>query len=384
MSYKMFLVTLLLFIFFSSPAQNHITQDLTTPCLFTSFGGCSNNAATTPAVCSTFNVACSNWLRSHGTPDASSGAFVELVSKLKTDGTLINEGIYTANSFIAGNNYDIYMTYNFYGISPVTATGSVNVYAASGVSSQPIVGCQDPIPTGPSKFPIYTKTVTNQNISENIDLQVAMHVPGYGQVWIYPTNVSQQVNLDLFSISVCPSCFAVTSYTSGVLPVQVNGKDITISIPAQHVNTLVEVTDAIYLNQGFSATSTGGVTFTAEISPTCAYSEIIESAQKTKLDSGNTADLNFQSLEYPTNSTATGLVIYPTVSKGNFTVSGSTENMADAAVIVLDATGRVIYRTYNSSATTLQIDLNNVSNGLYFVQIRKNASVTTHKIIVKR
>jgi hypothetical protein len=76
------------------------------------------------------------------------------------------------------------------------------------------------------------------------------------------------------------------------------------------------------------------------------------------------------------------LQIYPTVSSGSVTITGSTANLANAAIVVFDESGRTVYSTYNAAGTTIPLDLGNLVNGLYFVQVRQPAKVTTQKIII--
>jgi hypothetical protein len=188
------------------------------------------------------------------------------------------------------------------------------------------------------------------------------------------------MGVQLSQVFVCVSCYAVTTYSSGTLPVQVNGKDITISIPAQTVPTLVEVTGAVYLQPGFHASSADNATFVAEISPTCTY---IQAAAIHR--SQDSAALNTISAIPPSgsqDSAAAGLLVYPTISKGAVTITGSPASLSNAEIVVLSETGQVLLRQYNAAATTLELNLGNMANGLYFIQIRQPAKVTTKKVII--
>jgi len=304
---------------------------------------------------------------------------IELISN--TNGS---EGIFISYPFIQGNNYDIRTTYNFYGNAPTLATGTVNIVAASGVSQGPLVQCQDPLPSGLSTEVMYTKTAANQNLSISNDIQTVTQLSAaYDEVWAYPSSVSTQVNWDLYSVYVCPSCYAIATYSSGTLPVQVNGQDITISIPAQDVNTLVEVTDAVFLQKGFSASPTGSVTFIAEISPNCLYSNEKLLSVGPNRDSANAARPAFPGTN-PANPAAVGLRIYPTVSKGMVTLTGPAASMADVEITVLNSAGQIVYQRYNGRATALQIDLGNAPDGLYIIRIRQNSKVTAQKIIISK
>ena len=350
---------------------------------------------TSPTGCATFVETPNLWYRSHGTPEifpasGSNDGYIEMLA----NGTL-SEGIYfnLGSPLVAGNNYDVLMTYNFYAGSSgpsdqQPANGSFAAYAASGVTALPLSGCQDPAPTGPSKTVMYQQIANNQVIDLQYDVRTASLIPSaYSQVWIYPTDgTSTQVALDVSEIKVCPSCYAVVTYSTSTfspLPVQINGQDITITEPAQDVPTLVEATQAIYLQKGFSATNANNATFVAEISPFCAYSNEPALSVRRNRDSSGLGNLS-TGVTSPSaaDSAATGLRLYPTLSKGTVMLTGSPTNLANADIIVLSETGQIMYRQYNAAATTLQLNLGNFPNGMYFIQIRQPTKVTTKKVII--
>jgi len=76
------------------------------------------------------------------------------------------------------------------------------------------------------------------------------------------------------------------------------------------------------------------------------------------------------------------LLVYPTIGTGSVTITGSAANLANAAIVVFDETGRTVYSLYNEAGTTLYLDLGSLTSGLYFVQIRQQSKVTTEKIII--
>ena len=346
------------------------------------FSGCSNNVN---LVCPTFTNSCSGWSRSFGTPEIMnySGGVSSILFYANTAGT---QGIYTAYPFIQGNNYDVMTSYDLDGNGGTQATGAVNIFAASGVTQDAVGNCQEAVPTGPSTQGMYSRSTTNQNLSVSDDIQTVTQLSAaYDQIWVYPTiGGTTQVNLNLYAVYVCPSCYAIATYSSGTLPVQVNGQDITISIPAQDVSTLVEATDAIYLQKGFSTNPTGSVTFVAEISPNCTYSNEKALIVRRIFDSASGAKLNFDNAQSPADAGSTGLRIYPTLSKGMVTLTGPVANMANADISVLNTAGQIVYQLYNVDATAVQINLGNVPNGLYIVTVRQNSKLTTRKIIISK
>jgi len=345
--------------------------------------------------CYTFHETPNLWYRSHGTPEffAASGsndAYIEMLSNASgSEGIVFNLG----SPLVAGNNYDVLMTYNFYAGSSgpsdqQPANCSFAAYAASGVPTPANPdACQEAPPSGPARTAMYQQTANNQIIDLQYDVQTANQVPSaYPQVWIYPTDgTSTQVALDVSEIKVCPSCFAVVTYSTSTfspLPVQVNGQDITISEPAQDVPTLVEATQAIYLQKGFSATHANNATFIAEISPFCAYSNEPLLSVRRNRDSSALGNLSIGAASPSAADSATGLRLYPTLSKGTVILTGSPADLANADIIVVSEIGQIMYRQYNAAGITLQLNLGNFPNGMYFIQIRQPAKVTTKKVII--
>lgn len=380
------LVWLILILHLFGMSRLHAQQDCITN---TYFIGCSNN---TTGNCPTFyHDPCSGWTRSHGAPFISPNSD-------GTDGIIFasfdngSDGIYTPFQFVQGNNYDVVVYYQLQGFTVdgvVTgANGSFSVYAASSVTEQTRNGCQESPPTSPATEALYTKVANNQNYdySSTGDLQTLNQISApFSQVWTYPTSTTDGTIAVLLSeIYVCPSCYAVTSYSSGTLPVQVNGQDITISIPAQPVPTLVEVTNAIYLKPGFNASSANNATFVAEISPFCAYSNYMAARVNRNRDSSvlNNFSIGAVLPSREADSTAGGLRVYPTVSKGAVTITGSPASLSNAEIVVLSESGQLLLQRYNAAATTLQLDLSNIVNGIYFIQIRQQAKVTTKKVVI--
>ncbi|MFT5926134.1 MAG: subtilisin-like proprotein convertase family protein [Rubritalea sp.] len=79
--------------------------------------------------------------------------------------------------------------------------------------------------------------------------------------------------------------------------------------------------------------------------------------------------------------------IYPNPSNGQFTVESSNDtNSNDAVISVLDLNGRVVFtkEIQNASRLNETIDVQNLTNGLYLLQIQQGASRTVKKIIINK
>jgi hypothetical protein len=78
------------------------------------------------------------------------------------------------------------------------------------------------------------------------------------------------------------------------------------------------------------------------------------------------------------------LLVYPTVSTGAINITGSATDLSNANILVFDETGRTVFSLHNEANTTLYLDLGNLANGLYFMQIRQATKTTTQKIIINK
>jgi hypothetical protein len=282
-----------------------------------------------------------------------------------------SEGVYYSNfPFVAGNNYDVWIFYNFYGSAPADgAYGSLALYADSGVTTHTLDACLDATPTAPARYAMYQNTASGQtfNYYGNGEISTVTQLPaGYDQIWVYPTSSSGTVTLDLWQVRVCPS----------------NGQDITISEPVQSVPTTITATQAIYLQPGFHASSSTSASFIAQILPCSAFSNEIVYSTVRNHDSAAVNPLVAPPVSSTDSAGVTGIRIFPTVGRGTVTLTSTATNLSNANIVVINETGQIMYQLYNTGSTTLQLNLANLPNGMYFVQIRQQTKVTTQKIII--
>lgn len=76
--------------------------------------------------------------------------------------------------------------------------------------------------------------------------------------------------------------------------------------------------------------------------------------------------------------------VYPNPSKGSFTIEFK-DFMSNYAVEVFDVTGNVVYENnFNQSSGLLQVvNLENVTTGIYFVNIKSDQGIVTKKLVVQ-
>ena len=213
----------------------------------------------------------------------------------------------------------------------------------------------------------------------------------YSQLWIYPQGGNGSwYNWNVYSIGVCPYC-----------PINVVDVDgcMCNNIVAGEIETTPATSGLPITNNG----ATGNITYIAStsiifnkgVNINSAYGNLIAvvaPCNPANNPTSTTSPLDSASISSPgaiasgsemTDSTGiNGLRIFPTVSRGTVTLTGSLASLANANISVISETGQTMYQQYNTAATTLQLDLTNFPNGLYFVQIRQQTKVTTKKVII--
>jgi hypothetical protein len=92
--------------------------------------------------------------------------------------------------------------------------------------------------------------------------------------------------------------------------------------------------------------------------------------------------------DYDRNSTeCMQLEIYPNPNDGIFNLKIDSEFPSNVRIIIYDIYGKLIYEQKDISVTDIyseKLDLSNVENGLYFIQIDGSASYQTKKLIIQK
>jgi hypothetical protein len=79
-------------------------------------------------------------------------------------------------------------------------------------------------------------------------------------------------------------------------------------------------------------------------------------------------------------SSTAAVEVYPRISNGNFTIS----NCNKAFVQVFNTTGKIMKSIETNVVGTIQLDLADLNNGLYIVQINQNGKRSAKKIVIKK
>ena len=79
--------------------------------------------------------------------------------------------------------------------------------------------------------------------------------------------------------------------------------------------------------------------------------------------------------------------IYPNPAKSMITVIGTLDNPTDTRIVIYNAIGQIVTdKTYkaNGSGFMQSIDLDNTSNGLYFMSISNNGKSITKQFVISK
>jgi hypothetical protein len=380
----------------------------------------------------TWTDACGDgWIRSHGTPEMmpyqnplpdgpptlyAAYMWSRFVDANNAPGGLAGvygEGMFTSLpiTLLPHHAYDLRIIYNTYITNnDPTGGGTVNAIVTTGLSQSVVNGSGNLLPTPSPQETAYSQSIQFSQTNQRWDqTQTFIADYPYNQLWIYPYSTTLtstppvQFNLSVMYVDICPSCSGTIIYNTGTVPTNESaagtilagssegsgGGGLVSNDPSQ--TTTFTATSQIVLGQDFQATATGG-SFVAKI-VACDNSKTVDKSPN-RYDSimppGRTglAELT-RAVFYISPDSATGsqvvkLQVYPTVSSGRFTITGSAADLGNANISVTDESGQPVYRLYNTAATTVNLDLGKLGNGLYFLQVRNSKGTTTQKIIIRK
>ena len=187
----------------------------------------------------------------------------------------------------------------------------------------------------------------------------------------------------------------LTELTSGTYPIIINdaegcsndfeievGVDATIDLTITETGTTLMANEAGATYQWLTCPDYGVVDGATE--QTFEPSEAGAYACMITIDGGCTdttecVEFDFESID---EEEALAVVLYPNPTNGQLNIQfiGLSE---DATVAVLDIKGSVVMNLQTVKSTEI-VDLSNVENGIYFVQIKTSESVLTKKVTVKK
>lgn len=397
---------------------------------------------TTSDGCTTWSGDCNGWFVSHGAPAEVQNSSWLVEGKSPCENVhhvnLVHEtgpnpdfpgnggsGIYTNYAFTAGQSYDVRIIYSFgidFFIPSRGSNGTLNLFAANNLRPAALAGCRGQIPTAANDPGLTVQPIRNIALTtfDGTFDQVFTFTASanFSQFWIYPQGANfgatgnPNISMSIYSVFVCPACPSSTViYNSGSLPASASAGKIFIgtSAPEQGNGT---GTVTVQPSQATSLTASNFIQIDKNFNATISGAGIVNlsvlrcvspatSPRPDLFDS--TGDIvgfvTVESLREPSAITAsptafmepssppaaiTPLRVYPTVSAGVFSVTGSAADLGNANILVTDESGRTVFRLHNDAATTVNLDLGKLGNGLYFLQINSGSKITTQKIIVRK
>jgi len=81
---------------------------------------------------------------------------------------------------------------------------------------------------------------------------------------------------------------------------------------------------------------------------------------------------------------ASQLTVYPNPSKGKITLHSTTPFGEEPAIRVVDALGKAMTFTTQTTQEGIEIDIQTAATGIYFVQVQMNGEWTSHKVQIIR
>jgi len=344
----------------STNISNPVANNVTAPTLYTvtaTIAGCSNsdtlnlNTGITPTVTAiaTPSTLCSG----AGTVSISAnGASTYSWSTGATSSSVsVSPSVTTMYSVVGTNTTgcSVTVTVNI----PVGTTPSVTASASTGTICE---GASTGLTAGGAATYTWNTGATGSVIAVTPTISTTYTVTGDGG-----TGCINTATVDV-TVNALPS----VSLSVGSTTACINGSTIALTgSPAGGAYTGTNVTTGV-----FTPGATAG-TFTPSYNVTNTVTGCSNSASVTIIVSTCTG-LDKQ------GSALNGLSVYPNPNSGEFTVE--LENGLNKTIDLTDITGRVIL-TESTVNDKLNVNINTLSNGVYFVKVKSNNSVEIIKLI---
>ncbi|MBO9561461.1 MAG: T9SS type A sorting domain-containing protein [Niastella sp.] len=146
---------------------------------------------------------------------------------------------------------------------------------------------------------------------------------------------------------------------------------------------------AVNLNPGFHAQY--GSDFTAKINDfgytlNCGTLQVAPAVLPSNCYNTNITALSQNTTETATvadDVAASELKVFPTLSNGSVNIIG--RELQQAHIVIVDQSGRVVYQYVNrSNKSMIQLNLNHLTNGIYFIKIDNPGKTVTRKILISK
>jgi hypothetical protein len=345
--------------------------------------------------CPTFNnpshtdgTSClNNWYRSHGTPQVFTGPHGEFHSVYMwarvSAGQLVGEGIFAKYNFLKNHAYIIKV-----GVQVPAATGSFRIYAATGLTEPASPSCAYQAPPSPTHEQFIGEVFPTVNADYIIYSLSFVANDNYSQLLIYPSTTSTS-QFDFYTnlVDACPDCNGIIIYNNGIIPTgDTKAGDIyagstagtggsgTVTVNATSLTNLIAV-KAVHFEHEFHATVSTGTFEKGNYS----NEKII-----TEVSANNTDSLNYvlSLTNQPKIQDENRIVVSPIPTDGILRISGN-EDFRNSKIVVNDQSGRTVNQFLNNSKSNImELDLHNLSSGIYYLKIYMKNKIVTKKIVI--
>lgn len=94
---------------------------------------------------------------------------------------------------------------------------------------------------------------------------------------------------------------------------------------------------------------------------------------------------NFQNTIEAEKPLLENIQIYPSPSKGLVNINFNRSELQNAEITVIDQSGRVVHQVRNKSESNLiQLNLQHLSNGMYFIKVKAQDKVSVKKVLISK
>lgn len=314
---------------------------------------------------------------SHGSPHISGNEYVWIGSNV--------EGMYLNYSFQAGVEYGIYLRVRTLIGNIPFEDALLNLFATSDLTHD--VGCfSGSTPNIPDKETIDIVDLTSLESGWS-DLRITFCAEyDNEQFWIFPSG-ERGFSLNLDEVAIERTCAPSVVFTSSFLPsaYQTNGT-ITVSNASAIVQnnplkkTVFRAEEEIFLEeQTLLSLAISSSEFYGVITP-CGNGDC------TRGGSGGPRRITPPSTP-PVSLLPTSFDIFPNPASAHFAIKFSDDlldsnDVESISLRIFDNIGRLVYSDNNFSPSDL-VDTQQLSNGLYYVNLLINDLVTTKKLVIQ-
>jgi hypothetical protein len=335
----------------------------------------------------------------HGSPKFyAADSSIELRAAMTTNGQYLGEGLTVAYLFKTGIKYTIKLKYK--GI-PSTQLPAYP-YLHAGFTNNPPrdeddcnLGDRISFPMdNPNKF-----TVSKNETTSSFEFTPTKD---YFHLWLYATALQfAETGLLLSSVEILDNSTTppVTCYTDGTF--DFCGKTWNGSADIRAVNPFTLNCDAFKTTSQPAAGSAFVRRFTApsiKLAPGFSAYVIANSGfavRTLKIVASTTPCTQALRVESPVSNVQNviesespvqeNVLIYPSPSHGLVNIQFNQSELLNAQITVADQSGRIVYQMRNKSKSNLlQLNLQHLSNGIYFIKVNAQNKIAVKKLLISK